>query len=72
MTGEDEAVIVAAEIGAGHDGTAELILSVRYQNGVVGPVILDTGTAMRLMSNCGVSTIGELAGHPFQNVLEKK
>jgi len=70
MTGE--AVIVGAEIGAGHDGAAELVLTVRYQNGVEAPVVLDAATALTLMSNCGVASIEELAGKPWQNVLEKK
>ena len=39
--GDGEAVVVAAEVSAGHDGEAELTLSVRFENGVVAPVVLD-------------------------------
>jgi len=67
-----DAVIVGAEISAGHDGAAELMLRVRYQNGTVGPVVLDADTALTLMQNCGVQSISELAGHSWRNVLEKK
>ena len=35
---EEDAMIVSAAIAAGHDGEAELLLSVRYQNGVIGHV----------------------------------
>jgi hypothetical protein len=65
-----EAVIVSAEIAAGHDGQADLIVRVRYQNGVVAPVTLDPDTALKLMSACGVSDINDLAGHSWRKVLE--
>ncbi len=70
MTGD--AIIVSAEIGAGHDGAAELVLTIRYQNGVTGPVVLDADTALQLMKNCGVSGIEDLAGQSWRNVLEKR
>ena len=66
----NEAVIVSAEIAAGHDGDADLIVRVRYENGVVAPVTLDAETAMKLMSACGVSDINQLAGHAWRKVLE--
>ncbi len=64
-------MIVGAEITAGHDGAAELVLSVRYQNGVVSPVVLDPETAMALMNACGVASIDKLAGHAWRKVLEE-
>ena len=30
-----------AEVSGGHDGAAELIVNLRYQNGTVGPVVLN-------------------------------
>ena len=65
-----EAVIVRAEIGAGHDGEADLVVHVRYENGVVAPVTLDPDTALKLMSACGVADIDKLAGHAWRKVLE--
>lgn len=65
-----EATIVSAEIAAGHDGEAELVLALRYQNGVVGHVVLDAGVGFELMRNCGVETIGALAGHSWRRILE--
>lgn len=66
----NEAVIVSAEIAAGHDGQADLIVCVRYQNGAIAPVTLDPDTALKLMSACGVSDINDLAGQPWRKVLE--
>jgi hypothetical protein len=67
---EDDASVVSAEIAAGHDGDAELVLRVRYQNGVIGCVVLDAGVGFELMRNCGVETIAALAGHSWRRLLE--
>lgn len=69
---EKEAIILGAEIAAGHDGAADLVLQVRFQNGVEGPVVLDLETAVQLMNACGVASIDKLAGHPWRKVLEDK
>ncbi len=46
-----DAVIVSAEIAAGHDGQADLVVRVRYENGAVASVtLLDPDTALKLMS----------------------
>jgi hypothetical protein len=66
----DEAVIVSAEICAGHDGAAGLLLNVRYQNGVVGPVVLDPDAGFKLMRACRVADIANLAGQSWRKVLE--
>ncbi len=70
MTEQRDAIIESAAIAAGHDGEAELVLSVRYQNGVVGNVVLDAAIGFDLMRNCGVDTIGGLAGHSWRRILE--
>lgn len=67
---ERDAIIESAAIAAGHDGEAELVLSVRYQNGAVGHVVLDAAIGFDLMRNCGVDTIGALAGHSWRKILE--
>lgn len=67
-----EAVIVSAEVTAGHDGQAELTVRLRYQNGVVAPVTLDPDTALKLMTACGVADIRELAGQSWRKVLEDR
>jgi hypothetical protein len=62
------AVIVGAEITAGHDGTADLVVSVQYENGVVAPVVLDQQTGFDLMANCGAASLEALVGRPWRGV----
>ena len=64
-----EAVIVGAEISAGHDGEAELILRLRYENGAFGLVTLDAEAAFDLMNDCGVSRADDLAGQSWRKIL---
>jgi len=69
MTGEGEARIVGAEIGAGHDGQAELVLRVRHENGVVAPVVLDAAAGFRLMGGRGAGDLAALIGRPWREIL---
>jgi hypothetical protein len=64
-----EAVIVGAQIAAGHDGTAELVLSLRHPNGAEEPVVLDAELGLDLMRRCGAATLDELAGHSWRKIL---
>ena len=64
-----EAVIVDAQIAAGHDGTAELVLSLRHPNGAEEPVVLDAELGLDLMRRCGAATLDELAGHSWRKIL---
>ena len=65
-----EAVIVAADIGAAHDGHAELVVSLRFANGGVAQVPLATEAGLELMRRCGVEQAAELKGHSWRTVLE--
>lgn len=65
-----DAVIIDAEIGAGHDGRAELFVRVRYENGAEGSVTLDGDVGFALMRACGVDDILNLAGHSWRKILE--
>lgn len=69
--GEDDTVIIGAEICAGHGGSAELVVRLRYGNGAVGPVILDEATALALLKACNVSSAEELAGQSWRKILEE-
>ena len=40
-----EAIIIGAQIVAGHDGSAELLVNLRHPNGAESPVVLDEATA---------------------------
>ena len=65
-----DAVIVGAEIDGGHDGCTELVVSLRYQNGRIGRVVLDTEAGLRLMQNCGAAQLSDLQGHSWRRILE--
>jgi len=65
-----EAVIVGAEIVAGHDGSAELLVTLRHANGVEAPVQLDEATGLKLMAACGASHVDELAGQSWRKVIQ--
>ena len=69
MSNED-ATIVGAEIVPGHDGEAEMVVSLRYDNGVIGQAILDAHVGFNLMKACGVSHIDKLAGHSWRKIVE--
>ena len=66
----DEAVIVGAEIVAGHDGSAELLVRLRHANGVEAPVQLDEETGLKLMAACGASHVDELKGQSWRRIVE--
>jgi hypothetical protein len=65
----DEPVIVAAEVAAGHDGAAELVVRLRHPNGAEASVVLDGAAGLELMRTCGVASADELAGHSWRNIL---
>ena len=64
-----EPVIVGAEIAAGHDGRAELVVSLRHPNGAVEPVVMDAAHGLELMRRCGATTLDELAGCSWRDIL---
>ena len=60
---------MAAEITAGHDGRAELVVHVRHENGVVAPVMLDAETGFRLLAGRGANELAALIGRSWREVL---
>jgi hypothetical protein len=66
-----DAVITATEISAGHDTEAELALSIRYENGVEGTIVLDADTAFDVMRACGVADISALIGRQWRDILRE-
>ena len=70
MSDKADAMIVGAEIAAGHDGKAELLVRLRYENGVEGLVTLDGDVGAALMRACGAEDISHLAGHSWRKILE--
>lgn len=65
----DEATIVAAEIEAGHDGSAELVVTLRYGDGAEGPVSLDAESGLALMQACGAESLAGLVGQSWRKIL---
>jgi hypothetical protein len=65
-----EAVIVGADLAAGHDGQAEVVLQLLYPNGVVGSVTLDAAAGYALMRNCDIDSLSGLTGQSWRKILE--
>jgi hypothetical protein len=65
-----EAVVVSAEITGGHDGTAELTVLIRFENGVTAPTVLDGDTGMELMKACGAASLDGLVGQSWRELLK--
>jgi hypothetical protein len=64
-----EAVIHDAQIDAGHDGDAVLIVRVSHPNGGLDTVTLDADCARRLLERCGADSTAGLAGKPWRHLL---
>jgi hypothetical protein len=67
-TDPGEAVIVGADIAAGHDGSAEMVLSVQYENGVVSALVLDQRAGLDVMHACGAASLDALVGRPWREI----
>jgi len=63
-----EPVVVGVDITAGHDGTAEMVVQVRHENGVVAPVVLDQAASLELMRTSGAAGADELIGRPWRDL----
>jgi hypothetical protein len=68
LAARKEATIVAAEIAGGHDGTAEMVVSIQYENGVVSSVVLDADTGFSVMKACGAADLAALVGRPWREI----
>lgn len=64
------ATVLAADIAAGHDGDADLVITVRYENGVVGSVTLDADSAFEIMQSCGAASSADLVGRPWRDIMK--
>jgi|GEM_PF-2477872 len=67
---QNQPIIVAADVTGGHDGQPELILKIRYENGVVGDAVMENALGVKLLAYCGASHLNELVGQPWQAVIE--
>ena len=63
------AIVIGAEIAAGHDGAAELLVRLRHENGAEGAVQLDPETGFELMKAAGAASLEGLVGRPWLEIL---
>jgi len=68
--GLDEAVVTGAEIVAGHDGAAELLVRLRHGNGAASHVTLDAGTGLDLLRAAGAASLDGLVGQPWRQLIK--
>jgi hypothetical protein len=64
------AVVIGAEIAAGHDGAADLVVRLRHENGAEGAVVLDTETGFDLMRAAGADSLDALVGRAWLDILK--
>jgi hypothetical protein len=67
---EEEAVIVRAEIAAGHDGAAELPVRLRFPGGGESAISLPGEKGLALMKTCGAADLAGLTGQPWRRIIE--
>jgi hypothetical protein len=61
----DNAVVAAAEIVAGHDGAAELMIRLRHANGATSSITLDPETGFDLLRAGAAASLADLVGLPW-------
>jgi hypothetical protein len=63
-------VICRVRIAAAHDGTAELVVTLRHGNGGMSDVTLDEAASAALFNACGATHPEDLEGHGWERVKE--
>jgi len=66
--GLDDAVVEAAEVVAGHDGAAELLVRLRHGNGALSAVTLDPETGFDLLRVAGAASLDGLIGRAWREI----
>ena len=59
------ATIIDVRVAAAHEGIAELIVSIEYENGGTTEVALDQLATSALMDSCNASSIEDVKGQPL-------
>ncbi len=62
------AVISRVQLAAAHDGDAELVVTLRYENGGESLVPLDEHAVRALMESCGATGPDDLVGKGWGHV----
>ena len=64
----ESAIIRDVRVAAAHEGIAELVVSIEYENGGTTEVALDQMAASALMDSCGASSIDGVKGQSWDKV----
>jgi hypothetical protein len=62
------AVIDNVRLAAAHEGVAELVITLRHDNGGISEVALDHLAAAALMESCAATLPEQLSGHSWEKV----
>lgn len=62
------ATIINVRLAAAHEGIAELVVSIAYENGGITEVALDQMATSALMDSCNASSIDDVKGQPWDKV----
>jgi hypothetical protein len=62
------ATIKEARVAAAHEGIAELVVSIEYDNGSTTDIALDQMATSALLKSCDAQTIEDIKGHPWEKV----
>jgi hypothetical protein len=64
------AKIKFARVAAAHEGNAELIVCLEYDNGGLNEIALDHVASHTLMKACNAATLEDLVGSSWENIRE--
>ena len=70
VAGLDDAFVEAAEIVAGHDGAAELLVRLRHGNGAASAVTIDPDTGFDLLRAAGADSLDALVGLAWRQIIK--
>ena len=62
------AIIRDVRVAAAHEGIAELVVSIEYENGGITEVALDQMATSALMDSCNASSIDDIKGQSWDKV----
>ena len=64
----EPAIIRDVRVAAAHEGIAELVVSIEYENGGTTEVALDQMATSALMDSCNASSIEDVKGQSWDKV----
>ena len=64
----ESAIIRDVRVAAAHEGIAELVVSIEYENGGTIEVALDQMATSALMDSCNASSIQDVKGQSWDKV----